>query len=338
MRRVKRSFRVRPRVEPASDRAVVGANQVAADVVGLEAEQLVVLSGSRVEIVVPGADGARVVSSFEADASASWPEYERPTDEALAFAGQETLAAVGHEASRLAVVGRRIAVSRVRRLQRCRAGECAWERGGSVIELFEPDGTLVASRTFPDEVAVTALDGFSSGGVDYLAVGLNTGGVRVVRADRPGLPDHHAVHKGWNDTVVAVKLGADDDGMVLLTGRVTQDGTALVATHGLSGRLLWSDNHRVAGESLDYPVSIAVGPFGSAGAATVSVAWSVDGRLTLHDASRGTRPYSEEGQPLNPVTAQRFVTGRNGQHLLAVQRLRDAHAVLVSGGKRHRLA
>ncbi len=155
-----------------------------------------------------------------------------------------------------------------------------------MIELFEPDGTLVASRTFPDEVAVTALDGFSSGGV----------------------------------------------GMVLLTGRVTQDGTALVATHGLSGRLLWSDNHRVAGEPLDYPVSIAVGPFGSAGAATVSVAWSVDGRLTLHDASRGTRPYSEEGQPLNPVTAQRFVTGRNGQHLLAVQRLRDAHAVLVSGG------
>ena len=80
MRRVKRSFRVRPRVEPVSDRAVVGANQVAADVVGLEAEQLVVLSGSRVEIVVPGADGARVVSSFDADASASWPEYERPTD------------------------------------------------------------------------------------------------------------------------------------------------------------------------------------------------------------------------------------------------------------------
>jgi len=116
---------VRPRVEPVSDRAVVGPNQVIADVVGLEAEQLVVLSGSRVEIVVSGPDGSRVVSSFEADASASWLEYERPTAEALAFAGQETLSAVGHEASRLAVVGRRIAVSRVRRLQRCRAGECA---------------------------------------------------------------------------------------------------------------------------------------------------------------------------------------------------------------------
>ena len=338
MRRVTRSFRVRPRVEPASDRAVVGPNQVVADVVGLDAEQLVVLTGSRVEIVVPGADGARIVSSFDADASASWPEYERPIAEALAFSGQETLTSVGHDASRLAVVGRRIAVSRVRRLQRCRAGDGAWERGGSVIELFEPDGTLVASRTFPDDVAVTALDGYSSGGVDYLAVGLNTGGVRGVRADRPGLPDHHAVHVSWDDTVVAVKLGASDDGMVLLTGRVTQDGTALVATDGLSGRLLWSDNHRVPGEALDYPVSIAVGPFGAAGAATVSVAWSVDGRLTLHDASRGTRPYSAEGQPQNPITAQRFVTGRNGQHLLAVQRLRDAHAVLVSGGKRHSLA
>jgi hypothetical protein len=320
------------------DRAVVGPNQVVADVVGLEGEQLVVIAGSRVEIVVPGADGARVLSSFEADLSAAWPEYERPLADALAFAGQETLAAVGHEASRVAVVGRRIAVSRVRRLQRCRAGDCAWERGGSVIELVEPDGTVVASRTFPDEVAVTALDGYSSGGVDYLAVGLDAGGVRVVRADRPGLPDHHAVHETWSDPVVAVKLGASDDGMVLVTGRVTQDGTALVATHGLSGRLLWSDNHRVAGDPLDYPLSIAVGPFGAAGAATVSVAWSLDGRLTLHDASRGTRPYSAEGQPQNPVTAQRFVTGRNGQHLLAVRRLRDAHAVLVSGGKRHSLA
>jgi len=48
VRRVKRSFRVRPRVEPVSEGAVVGANQVVADVVGLEAEQLVVLSGSRV--------------------------------------------------------------------------------------------------------------------------------------------------------------------------------------------------------------------------------------------------------------------------------------------------
>jgi hypothetical protein len=207
-----------------------------------------------------------------------------------------------------------------------------------VIELVEPDGTLVTSRSFPDEVAVTALDGFSSGGVDYLAVGLDAGGVRVVRADRLGLPDHHAVHETWSDPVVAVKLGASDDGMVLVTGRVAQDGTALVATHGLSGRLLWSDNHRVAGDPLDYPLSIAVGPFGAAGAATVSVAWSLDGRLTLHDASRGTRPYSAEGQPQNPVTGQRFVTGRNGQHLLAVRRLRYAHAVLVSGGKRHSLA
>ena len=112
----------------------------------------------------------------------------------------------------------------------------------------------------------------------------------MVRADRPGLPDHHAVHESWTDTVVAVKLGADDDGMVLLTGRVTQDGTALVATHGLSGRLLWSDNHRVAGEPLDYPVSIAVGPFGSGGAPTVSVAWSVDGRLTPTTRAAGPGP------------------------------------------------
>ena len=338
MRRVKRSFRRRPRVEPVTERVVVGPNQVAADLVGSDAEQLVVLTGSRVAIVATGADGARVLASFEADASASWPEYQRPTAEALAFAGQETLTGVGHEASRLAVVGRRIAVSRVRRLQRCRAGEWVWERGGSVVELFEPDGTLVASRTFADEVAVTALDGFSSGGVDYLAVGLNTGGVRVVRADRPGLPDHHAVHEGWNDTVVAVKLGASDDGMVLLTGRATQDGTALVATHGLSGRLLWSDNHRVAGEALDYPVSIAVGPFGSAGAATVSVAWSVGGRRPCTTRAAGLGRTARQGQPPNPVTAQRFVTGRNGRHLLAVKRLRDAHAVIVSGGKRHSLA
>jgi hypothetical protein len=299
-------------------------------------EQVVRLDGTRVEVVTPSR-GGEVLVSFAAGSSATWPGCDRP------FHGQDVLRAVGHEASRVAVVGGRIAVSTVR----CSTDPWSDDRGTSAVSLYELDGTLVTQRVFTDGVAVTALDGTVVDGVAYLAVGLSTAGVRVVRADRPGLPDHDSLPADWRDTaacggdreiVMAVAFGAAEDGRAMLVcASITGDGTAVVATDVLDGRLLWSDNVLTTEPLRDHPTSIAVGPFGDAGVPTVSVAWS-SGRLTLHDATRGTRPYRVEPQPDNAVTAQSFVTGRNGRHWLAVQRRRDAGAVLVSGGTRQLLA
>ncbi len=284
---------------------VVGPGEVLADVLGLGSDQVVRLSGSRVEIVSPEPDGG-VLRSFEGGTSATWPGCDLP------FHGQDVLRAVGHRASRVAVVGDRIAVSVVR----CAADSHTDERGSSLVSLYDGDGTLVTWRFFTGGVAVTALDGLVVDGVPFLAIGLSTSGVRVVRADRAGLPDHHSVAADWRDAAsrvgdreiaTAVAFGTADEGRsILVSAAITGDGTAVVATDVRDGRLLWADNILSAQPLRDHPTSIAVGPFGHAGVPTVSVAWS-SGRLTLHDASRGTRPYRVDPQPGNAVTAQSFV-------------------------------
>jgi hypothetical protein len=116
---------------------------------------------------------------------------------------------------------------------------------------------------------------------------------------------------------------------MLVSGAITDDGAAIVATDVRSGRLLWCDNYPAADPLRDHPTSVATGRFGPAGAPTVSVAWS-SGRLTLHDAGRGTRPFASAGEPDNPVRAQRFVAAEDGRHYLAVRRHTDA-AVLAPG-------
>jgi hypothetical protein len=318
---VRHPFRPSSRADAASTTAP-GPNEAAADVLGLGFDQVVRLRGSRVEIVAPPSHGG-VLASFDAATGATWPGCDRPLH------GQDVLRAVGHDASRVAVVGGRIAVSVVR----CSADQSTfpWSdgRGWSAVELYEPDGTFVTRRTFADGVAVTALDGITVGGVAYLAVGLSTSGVRVVRADQPGLPDHHAVPADWRrhvgrrddrEIVVAVRFGLTDDGRTMLvSAAITFDGAAIVATDVLDGRLLWSDNHRTSQPLRDRPTSVAAGRFGPNGAPTVSVAWS-SGRLTLHDAGRGTRPFAVEGHPEKSVVAQRFVTTENGGRLLTIRR------------------
>ena len=322
-------FRVRPATTSTTPACVAGPNEVAADVLGLGFAQVVRLGGSRVEIVAPESHGGGVLRSFEAGTGATWPGRDLP------FHGQDVLRAVGHEASRVAVVGRRIAVSVVR----FSADPTSDQRGSSTVELYETDGTFVTNRTFADSAAVTALDGVVIDGVAYLSIGLSASGVRVARADEPGLPDHHSLPADWRrhvarrkdrEIVVAVRFGTADDGRpVLVCAAITFDGTAIVVTDVQDGRLLWSDN-LLAGEPLrDRPTSIAVGPFGRTGVSTVSVAWS-SGRLTLHDASRGTRPYQVAPQPENAVTAQSFVTGADGRRLLAVRRQIGA-MVLAAG-------
>ena len=317
-----RPFRSSSRANAATT-AAPGPNEAAADVMGLGFDQVVRLNGSRVEVVAPPARGGDVLASFEASAGATWPGCDLP------FHGQDVLRVIGHDASRVAVVEGRIAVSVVR----CSAdlSTFPWSdgRGWSAIELYEPDGTFVTRRTFADRVAVTALDGITVDGISYLAVGLSTSGVRVVRADEPGLPDHHAVPADWRrdvarrddrEIVVAVRFGMMDDGRAMLvSAAITFDGAAIVATDVLDGRLLWSDNHQTAEPLRDRPTSVAVGRFGLAGVPTVSVAWS-SGRLTLHDAGRGTRPFAVEGHPETPFVAQRFVTTDHGGRLLTLRR------------------
>lgn len=322
-------FRVLPATTPTTPTCVAGSNEVAADVLGMGFDQVVRLDGSRVEIVAPESHGSRVLVSFEAGTDATWPGCDRPLH------GQDVLRAVGHEASRVAVVGRRIAVSVVR----CAADPTPDQRGSSAVDLYETNGAFVTRRTFDDGVAVTTLDGVVVNGVAFLAIGLSASGVRVVLADEPGLPDHHSVPADWRrhaarrtdrEIVVAARFGAADDGRpVLVCAAVTFDGTAIVVTDVLDGRLLWSDNIVVDEPLRDRPTSIAVGPFGRTGVPTVSVAWS-SGRLTLHDASRGTRPYQVAPQPENAVTAQSFVTGADGRRLLAVRRRLGA-MVLAAG-------
>jgi hypothetical protein len=288
-----------------------------------------------VEVVAPEARGGHLLSIFEAGADATWPGCDRP------FTGQDVLRAVGHAASQVAVVGRRIAVSTIL------CGDEPWSEyanshpGRSVVELYEPDGTLVTRRTFPDGVAVTALDGVTVDGVAYLAIGLGSTGIRVALAGRPGLPDHHVVPADWRrraarredrEIVVALKFGTTSEGRTVLTsGAITSDGTAVTVTDLLSGRLLWSDIHRSATPLSDRPTSIAVGRFGSRGVPSVSVAWS-SGRLTVHDAERGTLPFSADGGPGNPVLAQRFVTTADGHHVLAARRRVDS-LVLVAAAR-----
>ncbi len=326
-------FRAHQATRPTTPRWVAGPNEVAADVLGLGFEQVVRLNGSRVEIVAPEPRGGRVLASFEAGTDTTWPGCDLP------FHGQDVLRAVGHEASRVAVVGRRIAVSVVR----CSPDPTSDRRGSSAVELYEPNGTLVTRRTFPDGVAVTTLDGVVVNGVAFLAIGLSASGVRVVLADEPGLPDHHSVPADWRrhearrkdrEIVVAARFGAADDGRtVLVCAAITVDGAAIVVTDLLDGRLLWSDNILVSEPLRDRPTSIAVGPFGRTGVPTVSVAWS-SGRLTLHDASRGTRPYQVAAQPENAVTAQSFVTGADGRRLLAVRRQIGAKVLAAGVGNR----
>jgi hypothetical protein len=254
--------------------------------------------------------------------------------------GQDVLCAVGHPAGHATSVGDRVAVSAV---QCPEAVGSVGTRGFSTVTLYDQDGTTVASRMFDEGVAVTALDGVTVEGIDYLAVGLSSSGIRIIRADLPGLPDHHAAPADWRrpaplredrEIVVAVRFGQTDEGQtILVSGALTTDGAALVVTDVVTGRLVWSDNHLSDEPLRDRPTSIEVGRFGPAGVPTVSVAWS-SGRLTLHDAARGTRPFTDEGRPDNPVVSQRFVLGDQGRRLLAVHRRVGASILAAGTGRR----
>jgi hypothetical protein len=329
---------VRPTGGATLPTPVAGPAEATGDVLGLGHEQIVRLRGSRVEVVAPEVRGGHLLSIFEAGTDITWPGCDRP------FIGQDVLSAVGHPASQVAVIGRRIAVSRIIRPDGPWSEPANSRPGCSVVELFEADGTLVTRRTFPDGVAVTALDGVTAGDTDYLAIGLGTTGTRIALAGQPGLPDHHIVPADWRrrvagrddrEIVLTLRFGTTSEGRtVLASGAITSDGTAVAVTDLVSGRLLWSDIHQADQPLRELPTSIELGRFGSKGTPSLSVAWS-SGRLTVHDAERGTRPFSSDGGRGNAVVAQRFVTATDGRCLLAARRQVDS--VVLSAAPRGEL-
>lgn len=292
-------------------------NQAVGDVLGLHYEQVVRINGSRVEIAEPLHRGGAVLRSFEAGTRNDWPWASRPIPRPMYEYGGRVLAeVVGHEASRIAVLGDSIFVSNL-----LTAGD---EPRGSVVRRYAPNGQLITERRFPNSTAVTALDGFAFGGRKYLAIGLNTGGVRVARADERGLPDFRELYSGeWTakdrDQVTVVKLGADRSGRFLLTtGRYTRDSDAIVTadlraerSDAGAGLTIWTA-HPV-GSTARWPDLIALGDFGADRTPMLAIAWPALGRVELLHAANGARWASSDGA--RPKVVRFYVTPKDDPRL-----------------------
>lgn len=86
-------------------------NRVTGDVLGLGYEQVIRFDGPDVIITEPAAKGGAELRRFPAGASSSWPEWD---DDGIPFTGQNDLVwFVRHEASRIAVLGDDVYVSRL---------------------------------------------------------------------------------------------------------------------------------------------------------------------------------------------------------------------------------
>lgn len=321
-----------------SARSTVGAarNQATGDVLGRGYEQVVRIEGSRVVIADPVTHGGAVLREFEAGLDRAWPTRDvgdgsrRPV-----FYGQESLAdVVHHDASRIAVHDDRVYVSRLR------VDAKTGRADGSQVLVYSAEGELLDERSFPDEIAVSALAVHEHDGQPYLAIGLSQHGVRVARADESGLPDFRAVHEDWTgrqiwysaprrDQVTVVELATDTAGrLLLIAGNITYNNPAVVATDlrvdeaGVwTTRFLWKNNDRGV---LDYdrnwqfPDLIDVGALGSGGRQLVAIAWPWLGRVSFLDLATGTDWTWVDGPA--GAHAVRFFEGRDGIGYVAIAR------------------
>lgn len=269
-----------------------GKNESTADLLGLGYEQVIRLSGSRVEIVEPLSRGSRVLRSFEAGASRDWPKNE----DIPLFYGGENLAkkVVGHSASRLAVAGGHIYVSNVKTkpsgVSKARVPD------GSVVRRFTVDGLVTNSRTYPEAFAVTALDAFVWGGKEYVAMGLNYSGIRVGLGTVQGMPDHRVFLEHWGgpkrkggewvqrDQMIELRFGVDELGRFLLVaGAVTQEMPALVTLNVDAGTEVWTHNFRPHQSPWEWPEVIEFLPL--PGRVQIAVGWPTLGQLHLMEVS-----------------------------------------------------
>jgi hypothetical protein len=316
-------------VEAASPAALgvtvpAGPNEVVADVMGRGYEQVVRLSGSRVEVREPVSRGSGVLRSFEVGAKREWPRRTEGSKKVPLFYGGSHMAdrLVGHSASRLAVVGPHIFVSNLKT-----RGDGQYS-DGSVVRKYTYEGDFRTERSFPEAYAVTALDGFSWQGREYLAIGLNRDGVRVAHADVAGMPDRQAMFEHWEHggaddkhQVTAVKLTANAaDRLLLVAGFMTQDDyPALVGFDVNANRELWTSDgrHRWQNPVWEWPEVMTAGPFGPSGQLQVAVGWPTRGWLSFHDLQSGVDRGILTG---GVVSVARFFADASGQPRVGVRR------------------
>jgi len=309
-----------------------GKNEVVVDVLGLGYEQVVRLNGSRVEVVEPVTRGSGVLRSFEAGASSVWPRQWSQVP--IFYGGWNMADRVGHSASRLAVAGGHIFVSNLRVSDE--GTFMLREPRGTVVTKYTVDGKLVDRRYEGDEFAVTALDGFVWQGEEYLAIGFNQLGVRIVKAGVSGMPDFKTVMWHYSgshrfgslptnerDQITALEFGTDGSRLFVAVGVLTGDLPALLMYDAVTGEELWAKNLRPNDPAkFEWPDVIAFGGFGGNGKARVAVGWPTLGHLDFMDAVDG----AERGRITGgAVTAARFFTDASGEPRIGFRRDSSSH-------------
>jgi hypothetical protein len=309
-----------------------GATEVAADVLAWGYEQVVRLRGSRVEILDPVTRGSTLLGTFEVGASSAWPVASQLLPAPLFYGGWHmSKTVVGHSASRIAVIGGYIFVSNLKTRPEF-PGSTVHVPDGSVVSKYRADGRLETQRVFEESYAVTELDGFEWNGWPYLAIGLNKGGVLVVKAWESGLPVHQALFTHWNrnpldppqdhkDQVTALKMATDAEGRFLLIAGflTTDDHPALVGIDVNANVELWRREDRRRGQNprWDWPEVASAGPFGLSGRVTVAVGWPVRGELSFVDLASGQERGKLAG---GVVSVARFFSDAFGQPRIGVRR------------------
>jgi hypothetical protein len=299
-----------------------GPNEAVGDVRGLGTEQVVRLNGSLVEIMEPQTDGGSVLNSFEAGVNETWPARRGFIP---IFRGQRYLAGMGREASRVAVVPEKVFVSSVYADDEDRPA-------GSAVRVYSAEGDLLTERRFADDVAVTSLGAFRHADGDYLAIGLNQGGIHIVDADAPGLPDVRVAHPEWGvertdetGSVTVAELGVDAGGRLLVVaGRVAAAGqTTVTAVDVGTGADLWH-NLRVPYGSFAWANQLAIGPFGPSGRPQVAISYPLIGRVSFVDAATGADwTYLDRGA----ASYVRIYDNAAGQHRVAI----NADQAIIGG-------
>lgn len=309
-------------------------NQHAIDILGLGYEQIVRLNGSRVEIVEPVTRGSFVLRSFEAGASAAWPKSELGAP--LFYGGNNmTTLLAGHSASRLAVAGSHIYVTTMRsQTVPDQLGKPRLVPAGTVTTMFTVDGEVKNSRAEGSQFAVTALDAFVWKGEEYLAIGLNYSGVRIVKTSVPRMPDFRVFMTHYSgpdraelfmthhrDQITEVKLGTDGDRLLVVIGVLTFSLPTLlgydVIGDGVSAREIWAENFRSSTDPWQWPEVVSIGTFGPLGQPQAVVGWPTLGSVNFIDLATGDTWKSWGG---GVVASARFFTSATGEPRVAIRR------------------
>lgn len=312
-------------------------NQATGDVLGLGYEQVIRIEGSTVVVAEPTYRGGAVLRQFEARVNTTWLKWRTPLGyDSQPYYGQYNLEdIVKHQASRIAVLGGDIFVSRLYESRYINGGP----RWDTIVEKYDVDGTLQTERIY-EAHAITALDAYEFQGQGYLAMGLNKDGVRIAKADAPGLPDYRAVHEDWTgrefafqgpkrDQVTVVKLGTDGTGrLMLIAGKITYGHPAIVATDlragtpgGGAGVYMWTNNERpfdAPDLNWQFPDLVDFGALDPSGRPAIAISWPSLGRVSFLDAASGADwTWVDRGVGAHAI---RFFTDRDGKGFVAIAR------------------